>query len=287
MRPLFPWRRATRIGAGTDWRALQARVASRVQIHIAPDCPRFPERIELSSGTRLANAHEMTILVGGFAYEQGSRLPREPWRRPTEEETASLIATELPRDMSTAVSIIKLPGEFSDSARDAIRTAENEDFLAPLRATCDFGEPVHCIGTGENLPGLKTVTVNHERGEYIGMHVDTWDEYDVQSLHFATNRICINIGWNARYFLFLPYSVADVACLLAEELGLGWEIPARHTEIGRQFMARFPDVPVVRCLLAPGEAYIAPTENLFHDGSSLGQSHKDEVFTVRGRIRPI
>ncbi|TMJ67326.1 MAG: hypothetical protein E6G80_17330 [Alphaproteobacteria bacterium] len=262
-------------------------MASRVQIHIAPDCPRFPERIELSSGTRLANAQEMTTLVGGFAYEQGSRLPREPWRRPTEEETASLIATELPRDMSTAVSIIKLPGEFSDSARDAIRTAENEDFLAPLRATCDFGEPVHCIGTGENLPGLKTVTVNHERGEYIGMHVDTWDEYDVQSLHFATNRICINIGWNARYFLFLPYSVADVACLLAEELGLGWEIPARHTEIGRQFMARFPDVPVVRCLLAPGEAYIAPTENLFHDGSSLGQSHKDEVFTVRGRIRPI
>jgi hypothetical protein len=52
-------------------------------------------------------------------------------------------------------------------------------------------------------------------------------------------------------------------------------------------MERFPDMPTVRCRLGPGEAYIAPTENLVHDGSSIGQSEIDEQFTIRGHIRPL
>lgn len=262
-------------------------MASRVQIYIAPDCPGLSDRIELSSGTRLADARETTNLVGGFAYEEGARLPRAPWRPLTEEEAGNLIADRLPQDSSSSVSIVRLPGEFSDDVRQAIASGKQEDVVASLRAFCHLGEPVHCIGAGENLPGLETVTVNHSKRKYIGMHVDTWDELDVRSLHLATNRICINVGWSDRYFLFLPYSVTDAARVLAEDLGPDWQAPARHTEIGRQFMARFPDVPVIRCRLHPGEGYIAPTENLFHDGSSIGQRYPDRVLTVRGRIRPL
>jgi hypothetical protein len=288
--PYLPWRRRTCIGASvasTDLQALQARMAGRIQIYIAPDCRGLPDRVELSCGTRPANVRETTNRVGGFAYEEGSRLPREPWRRPSGDEANSLITTEPPQETASSVSIVKLPGEFSDGVREAITGGTNENVLRLLGAICRIGEPVHCIGAGENLADLETVTVNHAKGEYIGIHVDTWDGLDVRSLHHASNRICINMGRSDRYFLFLPFSVTDAARLLAEELGPEWETPARHTEIGRQFMARFPNVPVIRCRVGPGEGYIAPTENLFHDGSSIGQSYPDQVFTVRGRIRPL
>ena len=49
----------------------------------------------------------------------------------------------------------------------------------------------------------------------------------------------------------------------------------------------FRTLPVVRCRLAPYEAYIAPTENLVHDGSTMGQRDLDQQFTVLGHIAPL
>jgi hypothetical protein len=271
---------------------LHAQMDGRVKIYVAPGCKESANRIELSSGTRLADMRETTDLVEGTAYEEGARLPREPWRQPTKEESERLIVAEVPRDMATTVAIVKLPGEFSDDLRQAIRSGSSEsievNLLRPLRTICELGEPLHCIGPNKQPGNLKTVTINRDIGRYISLHVDTWDRCDLDSLHLATNRICINIGQDDRYFLFLPISLTAVARTLAEEMGPDWEMPrGRYTVLARQFMERFPDVPVIRCRLAPGEAYIAPTENLVHDGSSVGQSDIDEQFTIRGHIRPL
>jgi len=263
----------------------------RIRIYVAPNCKQSANRIELSSGTRVADTVETTHVAGGFAYEEGARLPREPWRRPTEEETESLIVAEVPRNMATSAAIVKLPGEFSNELREAIRSGNTESLevklLQPLRTICELGEPLHCIGPSRNPANLKTVTINHDIGRYNGLHVDNWDDSDLDSRHLATNRICVNIGQDDRYFLFLPLLLMDIASALAEEMGPDWEAPGRYTVVGRQFMERFPNVPVVRCRLAPGEAYVAPTENLVHDGSSVGQSDLDEQFTIRGHIRPL
>ena len=64
----------------------------------------------------------------------------------------------------------------------------------------------------------------------------------------------------------------DIAGLLAKEMGPHRKPPRRFSLIGREFMERFPDVPVVRCRIGPGDAYIAPTENLVHDGSHSGKA---------------
>ena len=278
--------------ASTVWLRLHARMDGRIKIYVAPSCKESVNRIELSSGTRLADMRETTDLVLGTAYEEGARLPRDPWRRPTAEEAESLIVAEVPRDMATTVAIVKLPGEFSDEVQQGIRSGSSEslevNLLRPLRTICELGEPLHCIGPNKQPGNLKTVTINREIGRYISLHVDTWDRCDLDSLHLATNRICVNIGQDDRYFLFLPISLTAVARILAEEMGPDWEMPrGRYTVLARQFMERFPDVPVIRCRLAPGEAYIAPTENLVHDGSSVGQSDIDEQFTIRGHIRPL
>lgn len=278
------------VNGATTWLRLHSRMDDGIKIFFAPSCQELTNRVELSSGTRLADKREITNLVHGASYEEGARLPREPWRRPTKEEAENLIVPELPRSMATSVAIVKLPGEFSDATREAIRNGNAESFevhvLQPLRTICELGEPVHCIGPSKNPGNLKTVTINQDISRYNGLHVDLWDKLDLDLRHLATNRICINIGREDRYLLFLPLSLMGIASVVKEEIGPDWQAPRRFTLIGRQFMARHSDVPVVRCRLAPGEAYVAPTENLVHDGSSVGQSDIDERFTIRGHIRP-
>ena len=275
----------------TGWLTLYAQMESGIKIHIGTNCKEIADRIELSSGTRVADASETSGDNEPAAYEEGARLPREPWRRPTVQEAEHLISTKRPRNMANTVAIVSLRDAFTDELRDSIRNVSTEtleaDLLEPLRKICELGEPVHCSGASENPPNLKTLTINRDINRFNGLHVDNWDGMDLSSRHLATNRICINIGKGDRYFLFLPLSLMEIAALLAKMMEPAWEPPRRYSLIGRQFMERFPDVPVIRCRLSPGEAYIAPTENLVHDGSSLGQSEMDEHFTVRGHIRPL
>lgn len=289
---VWPWRaKREPTDPSTAWLNLHARMSGRIKIHVAPGCKQSANRIELSSGTRAANMRETLDLIHGAAYEEGARLPLEPWRRPTEQEAASLIVAAAPGNMANSIAIVKLPGEFSSNVREALRSGSNEslkvNLLQPLRTICELGEPLQCIGPSKGPANLNTVTINRDIRRYNGLHVDNWDQLDLDSRHLATNRVCINIGEEDRYFLFLPLSLMDIASVLSEEMGPQWEPSGRYTLIGRQFMERFPNVPVVRCRLAPGEAYIAPTENLIHDGSSVGQSQIDEQFTVRGHIRPL
>jgi hypothetical protein len=273
-----------RDGAMTCLQSLSSRIPP-VQIYVSPALRPLGDRIELSRGTRVADEHE----VGDGGYEEGARLPREPWRLPTKEEVQRLVAAELPRDMAQSVAIVKLPGSLSDECRDAIRNNNNEaiqsNVIGPLQTICELGEPLNCIGPTSYQSNLKTTTVNRDLRRYIGLHVDNWDQLDVEYLDRATNRVCVNIGERHRHFLFLPFPLTKIVSRLADEMGADWVPPGRHTLIARQFMELFSDLPVIRCRLAPGEAYIAPTENLIHDGSSLGKDKIDEVFTILGHIK--
>jgi hypothetical protein len=278
-----------RNGAAEAWPGMQPRMGGSIKIHFSPACDSPADRIRLSNGTRAASEREIADRSDGPVYEQGAKLPREPWRPPTGNEWQGLVATEAPRDMATSVAVVKLPGDFSPARRDAIRTgtpgAIETSLVGPLQTICELGELCEHIGPNRNPANLKTVTFNHRIGRYNGLHVDSWDALGLDQLHLATNRVCVNIGEGDRYLLFLPFSLMDIAIVLAQEMGPDWQMPGRRTVIGRQFMERFPELPVVRCRLAPGEAYIAPTENLVHDGSSAGHSVDDEQFTIRGHIR--
>ena len=63
--------------------------------------------------------------------------------------------------------------------------------------------------------------------------------------------------------------------------------PGLADRVGQAFLKRFPGYPVVKIRLKPGEAYIAPTENMLHEGSSL---HIDETgfqFILLGHFKAI
>ncbi len=169
--------------ASMAWLSLHARMKDGIKIYVAPGCKEISNRIELSSGTRPADLRETADPLHGAAYEEGARLPRDPWRRPTKEEAQSLVVAQPPSNMATSVVIVRMPDKFTNDFPEIMRRGDAElmavDTLQALRTICDLGEPLHCIGPSKNPANLKTVTVNHEIGRYNGLHVDNWDQLDL------------------------------------------------------------------------------------------------------------
>jgi hypothetical protein len=63
------------------------------------------------------------------------------------------------------------------------------------------------------------------------------------------------------------------------------DIKAHNINIGnisRYFFSHFPDYPVLRVQQKPYQYYIAPTDNCFHDGSTLGNSELDITLIYFG-----
>jgi hypothetical protein len=229
-------------------------------------------RLSVSAGLRVATAAEMAV-----GYEAGAVLPREPWRPMTRAERDRVLCTD--PDPARDVAVVRLP---PGSLARIRACGEPVEVLSDLRSVCRLDGSLDVLGAGSNPPGRQTVTIAPETGRSIGMHLDSWDNLPLEARGLSSNRICVNIGRESRFFLFVPVSLMDMPALLAERLGP--EEPPADTPLHRLFMAMFPEIPVLRCRVDPGEAYVAPTECLVHDGSSLGQTGLDEQFTVRGFI---
>jgi hypothetical protein len=96
-------------------------------------------------------------------------------------------------------------------------------------------------------------------------------------------RICINLGTQERHLVFIPVSVSEMARRLSfSKADLA---PQHSTPFIQTFMHAFPDQCVLRLGVAPGEAYIAPTENLIHDASTMCMSEPDLSLTILAQMR--
>lgn len=71
-----------------------------------------------------------------------------------------------------------------------------------------------------------------------------------------------------------------------EELEINRVAGGNLNGIGSAFMIRSPNCSVVRLRIRPKEGYIAPTENIVHDGSSEGTVSPSSQFIVMGNFDP-
>jgi hypothetical protein len=245
-------------------------------------------RVSLSSGTISLQKPESDELK----YNPGAFVPAKPWRKPTDRESNGLW-----RDSGFTgvdfVGITKVPddllAEFNNVERDGssgplwrLESNRIDELSRPLvNYLCKgFGykkDPVR-QGVSVNMPALETVTFDANRA-FLGLHLDSWDGQPLETRVQSLNRIVVNIGSEARYFLFLNLSLMEMARALTLRPGtvhggLNW--------LGPAFMARFPRYPIVRVRVAPGEAYIAPTDNVIHDASTIDSKGPSVSFTVRG-----
>jgi hypothetical protein len=138
--------------------------------------------------------------------------------------------------------------------------------------------PVQCLGISTRPGGLRTSTFDPATGLRIGLHLDSWDRTVLQKRHLARVRVCINLGLRTRSLLFLPYDIRTISEALAGNPG----VPSAN--IGERFCSSFRDAPVLELDIPPGYAYIAPTENLVHDGHSERSATFDLTIAWLGLI---
>jgi len=245
-------------------------------------------RITLSNGTRPAGGHTQN----GRGYAAGAVIPAEPWREPSPAERDLLLTDSLPTGPANWIAVISVP----DAAVTGLRHFPPQSNLPAscIEALLLSLSPyivsrssirVHCITT--NPPGLLTGTIAEPDGVYLGLHLDSWDRLSFPENSRARNRVCINLGTTDRSFLFLNLTLADMLAATGSSVDAIRRAGASDVgrAIGRLFLERFPDYPVVKLRVRPDEAYVAPTENLLHDASTADMTSEDVQLTLRGHFR--
>ena len=250
------------------------------------------DRVQLSSGMVAAPA-----ATPGVVYKDGAMIPRLGWRSLTMADRNALVAESCPTDYGNAISVIRLPSQLLNpfrSLRAAAAQYRSNDQLFPIirsenclkgtdaiaaylnqrfqRSTIDDDCALEG-GIEAHLPRLQTITADPENDAFIGLHVDNFYDFALSRREDSPNRVCVNLGSEDRYFLFLNIPLGQLCKLMKNE-----------SSGEKDFMRSFPSYPIVRVRVRSGEAYVAPTENIVHDGSSIDMNTMDITFSVRGRF---
>lgn len=260
-------------------------------------------------------------------YSKDAFIPIEDWRNLSLEDQSIIYASteSNPKDNSRHIGIMKIPEAVLDPLEDLGVSfitnppecqwfAQQSLYPKAIQAIADFVRPlseadqpisIHTITT--NAQGLRTVTYNYVRYCFIGLHLDSWDKLSLDKRHRSTNRICINLGLEDRYFLFINITLikmfrltrgsgksSSLSSQLPSAQDINQEALALHpstitqiepASIRQMFLEMYPHYPVIKIRVSPGEAYIAPTENMIHDASTLGKKFCDVILTIRGHFQ--
>lgn len=137
------------------------------------------------------------------------------------------------------------------------------------------------LGISKRPSGLIASTYDQWASKRCGLHIDSWDRLALHQRHLGRVRLCINLGLRPRSLHFVPYDVATIHNTVTSQKK-GSQL--HNTNISSLFCSTFPQAPVLELVIPPGFAYLAPTENVLHDGSSLRSPASDLTITWLGRI---
>jgi len=254
------------------------------------------ERIRLSQGSQTASSR-----VGCQHYVDHAFIPIGGWRCPSEEELHLLLQPRLVESQRSEdyVQIHKFEDAFVDifaplqriverydSVHAARRFAQGTTMLSAVDTVCKEVmtrfpsiEPIKVLGINVVEPGLHTGSIQRPPvRRYIGLHVDQWRD----TANFSGNtisRLCLNVGTEPRYFLYMNYSIHAMRRLLQTD-------ERDEGVVARQFLRHHFECPVVRLELCPGEAYLAVTKNLIHDATTLPMHTFDLSVSFLGGFLP-
>lgn len=250
--------------------------------------------ISISQGTYKTKNEKQNNLM----YDSEAFLPTEPWREPNQEELNAICSTNKPFSNLNYVTKSNLEDEKLQPLRDYIESKNrnpeqlsnqieinnlSKGVIKMLSDQYYFNEEVVINGLAINPPKLKTVTYDKKNEIYLGLHLDSWEGFPLERRCYSKNRISINIGNQDRYLLFINLPLVTIANLLTKSLNEAKQIPKQ--KLCKMFMLEYPEYPVIRLKIKPSEYYIAPTDNLIHDGSTIDSIEQVLHYTIRGEFK--
>jgi hypothetical protein len=249
----------------------------------------------INSGTKKAQKYE------NYGYNQeffdNAYIPLTNWRQPTDSEMEIICNTNY--SSNPLVQVLRLPDVVTNCLNDlqtqiiGLQTQQVLKMVHSLNSQLqqqtkiwDYINSIHygltqeikVLGLGAMDPGKITVSYDSKSGRHVGLHFDSFSGDDILHREQSPNRLCINIGTEVRYLMFINLTASQIYHLLNQP-----SINNVNTLL-RTFLQQYPQYPVLRIKIHPGEAYIAPTEAIIHDGTTLEKTHVDVSFTVLGRF---
>ncbi|MGB7057313.1 MAG: hypothetical protein WBD58_06380 [Geitlerinemataceae cyanobacterium] len=243
-------------------------------------------RILLSCGTEKASIYTDRSSI---PYYSEAIVPRLPWREPTAAEQQILLSRKFNNVSDFYIKIISIPYDILYYF-NAIRILQNSTILEEELKKVRYKKGINLMekyletfrlhnasftkyGIGCNHPKQRTVTIGVDNCR-VGLHIDN-------PLNSSLYRILVNIGSEARYFLFINLSIYQLYNWILKIDSNGVNRTSGSSRIAQLFMGLYPNYPVVKLRVNPGEAYIAPTEHIAHDGCTEDSNCLDIFFTMR------
>ncbi|NKB47148.1 MAG: hypothetical protein GKR77_05100 [Legionellales bacterium] len=249
----------------------------------------FNERVLMSSGVCTAAKYSSQ----NAPYFDNAYISRSPWKTPTSEDS-NILTTGNTSDFTKTIKVFKVPEEIIKPFQllELNKVATEQDYYSRMngikgkraiekatRYVKTFSinnadvEPI----TVFNRPNLYSTARDNIIERYLGLHIDfTFKETISQETHHP-NLMSINLGNEDRYFLYVNLTVLDLIELLKPNEGM------TYRRLVQTFFQLYPNYPVIRLKINPGDAYIAPAMNLIHDG--IGSKNSPDLHLMfRGYI---
>jgi hypothetical protein len=260
--------------------------------------PKIPGELPvLEYSTGVVSAH-------GSDYEHRAFIARDDWKELTVFDADNLSIRQGINEAYNSIAIFTVPDNLATLLFEAINIQQNAtDKLNEILTSVDVSIATwlehsslwRIVPEGFKGHGFKidhatkhSATREAKTGKFVGLHIDSWDRLSLSERHQSQNRLCINLGKGERALQFIPIQARQMKhnlSTLASELGEYLQtITGKDSVLA--YLGHFSETPVLRIKLKPGQAYIAPTENIIHDGCVMTDL-QDKIYTYRGKIIPI
>jgi hypothetical protein len=244
-------------------------------------------------------------------FEDNAYFPKRDWRKLNNAEVKTIRAdnnhkgynTVYVGDIPEKIAHLFMEMDLTNSKdRDEVKlkfknnpklvelvNTEIQVFLRSISGSKPFH--LHCITA--NLPNLETVACDITRlpenftvqqKKYIGLHNDGTQFMTLHTTYKHGNRIMINLSKESRIFYFVNLTMIQAFNMIKNKVKYV-ESDLSVYNIAQTFFEHFPDYPVIKISQKPYQYYIAPTDNCFHDGSTLGNKELDINIVYFGNFR--
>jgi len=262
----------------------------------------LPRAADLSRSERLL-ACAGTCAGAAPAYVESAAVPRGRWRCPHQLELDALTvdSSALP---GTTLDVLSPRTESSwDLTRRALKIAaalEHDgeraaSLLAELesvarQALLSLCAPLGAFELASEVrfahvePNLETVTRDPSQGQrLLGLHADSHERRAISERAASQRLLSLNLSSSPRSLLFVNLQLSQIEALVDRTRVTPAELH-NATDLGRAFLRQNRDYPVFRLILLPGEAYLAPVQNMVHDGSTLDMARRDLTLRAFGEF---
>ncbi|MEJ1961755.1 MAG: hypothetical protein WDO56_09485 [Gammaproteobacteria bacterium] len=234
--------------------------------------------------------------------------PKDNWRPLTNEEQQTIVGVTDETDLHSTVQVLAVPRSLIRTVRERIApfvAAPNYDFDPGLMmvAADHLGDLVARMNEWLaadvlSVPSWSMVSVRiGEPGRVIssgfqGLHIDLYGPLVQEQLasRYAGSRLVVNLTDETRYVAFINLRLATMLSRYPQLRQLPQLMDAIDASMGatqsqgivaNAFMESFPEYPVIRLAVEPGQAYIAPTTAIPHEGL-LGGSTAPDLLLLAG-----